>query len=326
MATDSGDQVLAMQSGSDNTWLAVWMVTYNHEEFIAQAIESVLNQVTTFPVKLFIGEDFSTDNTRSICRDYQSKYPEKIVLLLHDRNIGAVKNAAAVYREVFGSNAPYVAMLEGDDLWTNPKKLQTQVDFMKTHKSVFLCGHLVDVLDHDSKRKSDVFRSGQFGIRDIIAAGRCCHTASIMLRNLNDCELRTLFFSLFLDKQFFSGDVVLQLAAAHFGDLYVLPETMAIYRIHRAGMTANKSFVVSQQVVKVKILKRFNEVTREKHREEVVSEQIKILEGIIRKDILLVNKVAALRLAYDISILNGFFLTALTPFYILKAALFSLMK
>src|SRR5664279_2965814 len=97
--------------------VAVFMVTYNHEKYIAQSIESVLMQKTTFPFKLFIGEDCSTDNTRSICLEYFKQEPEKIELYLNEKNIGAIKNSHQIYKACYYSNAKYVAMLEGDDCW-----------------------------------------------------------------------------------------------------------------------------------------------------------------------------------------------------------------
>ena len=75
----------------EKPFLAVWMITYNHQDYIAQALESVMMQKTDFNVHLFIGEDFSSDNTRVICQSLKQKYPNKITLILNEKNLGPKK-------------------------------------------------------------------------------------------------------------------------------------------------------------------------------------------------------------------------------------------
>jgi len=106
------------------------MITYNHENYIRDAIEGVLMQKTSFPIELVIGEDCSTDNTRAICIEYQQKYPEIIRLLLPEKNLGANKNFINTLAACKGK---YIALCEGDDYWTDPYKLQKQVDFLENN-------------------------------------------------------------------------------------------------------------------------------------------------------------------------------------------------
>ena len=96
--------------------VSVAMITYNHERFIAQAIESVLMQQTDFAVELVIGEDCSTDKTRAIVCAYGERYPERIRLLLPERNQGMIPNFVATMNACQGQ---YIALLEGDDYWTD---------------------------------------------------------------------------------------------------------------------------------------------------------------------------------------------------------------
>ncbi len=110
--------------------VSVCMITYNHEKFISKAIEGVLMQKTSFPIKLIIGEDFSTDNTRRICIEYNEKYPEKIELLLPEKNLGMTPNFINTLKACAGK---YIAICEGDDYWTDPLKLQKQVDFLEAN-------------------------------------------------------------------------------------------------------------------------------------------------------------------------------------------------
>jgi glycosyltransferase involved in cell wall biosynthesis len=104
------------------------MITYNHGVYIREAIKGVLMQQTSFLVELIIGEDCSKDGTRKICQEYAYKYPNKIKLLLHKENIGSIANFIATVK---ACNNKYIALCDGDDYWTDPYKLQKQVDFLE---------------------------------------------------------------------------------------------------------------------------------------------------------------------------------------------------
>jgi glycosyltransferase involved in cell wall biosynthesis len=94
--------------------VSVVMMTRNHEKFISQAIESVISQKCSFEIELLIGEDFSTDDTRAACEDYQKKYPHLIRLIVAHQNVGILPN---FLRLVSRSRGKYIALLEGDDFW-----------------------------------------------------------------------------------------------------------------------------------------------------------------------------------------------------------------
>ena len=130
-----------MNENNSDLIIAIWMVAYNHAEFINEAIESVVNQKTKYKFKLFIGEDNSTDNTKEICLKFKHLYPDKIELLINDKNLGAVLNGRQIYLKCLESGARYIAMLEGDDYWTDPFKLEKQVDFLDSHPNVSVCFH-----------------------------------------------------------------------------------------------------------------------------------------------------------------------------------------
>jgi glycosyltransferase involved in cell wall biosynthesis len=117
--------------------VSVAVATYNHEAFIAQAVESVLMQRTNFAYELIIGEDCSTDETRRIVMRYQQQHPDKIRLLLQPRNTRGLGNFEDVYEACRGD---YVAELEGDDYWLDPQKLQLQVDMLDANPAAFICG------------------------------------------------------------------------------------------------------------------------------------------------------------------------------------------
>ena len=109
--------------------VSVCMTTYNHEHYIAEAIESVITQRVNFALEIVIGEDCSTDNTLTICRDYQARYPEIIRIVTSENNIGMHANYR---RTIEACSGKYIAMLDGDDYFTDPDKLQMQVDALQS--------------------------------------------------------------------------------------------------------------------------------------------------------------------------------------------------
>ncbi|MBE0654534.1 MAG: glycosyltransferase, partial [Bacteroidales bacterium] len=108
---------------------SVWLITYNHERFIAEAIESALAQITDFDFEIVIGDDCSTDGTTAIVEKYRNNFPKRIKAVYQDKNVGALRNA---YEFTLSQcKGKYIAPLEGDDYWIDPHRLQKQVDFLE---------------------------------------------------------------------------------------------------------------------------------------------------------------------------------------------------
>lgn len=118
--------------------LSIVTITYNHEPYIAKTIEGVLMQQVNFPIEYIIAEDCSTDDTRKICEEYVAKYPDLINLLPSEHNLGAKENE---YRAMKIAKGKYIAFCEGDDYWTDPLKLQKQVDFLESHPDYSVTFH-----------------------------------------------------------------------------------------------------------------------------------------------------------------------------------------
>ena len=112
--------------------IAVCIATYNHEAFIAEAIESVLSQQCDEAMCIYIGDDASTDGTSSVCRRYAGQ-DKRIVYIRRETNMGLVRNTIDLYRRIIADGADYIAMLDGDDFWCHEGKLQMQVDYLRAH-------------------------------------------------------------------------------------------------------------------------------------------------------------------------------------------------
>lgn len=210
--------------------LSVCMITYKHESFIAQAIEGVLMQKTDFPVELIIGEDCGPDNTRDICRSYADKYPDIIKLNFLDYNVGAQNNFVNTISLCTGK---YIAICEGDDYWTDPYKLQKQVDFMEEHPEYSLCAHNAEVLWYDKEfRTRPAFNKFEFNTSDLITEDWTFMTATILLKR--NCLLLPKWFSTVNN-----GDYGLQLLLSLKGKIGYIPDTMSVYRRHYGGVSAN---------------------------------------------------------------------------------------
>src|SRR5437762_6912866 len=124
--------------------VSVAMITYNHEKFIGNAIESVLTQEIEVGVELVIGEDCSVDSTRSIVETYAMRFPGVVRLVTSDENVGTMKNFV---RTIEACRGDYIAFLEGDDYWTSKDKLRLQTAFLDEHPDCALCHHRVSYLD-----------------------------------------------------------------------------------------------------------------------------------------------------------------------------------
>lgn len=117
--------------------IAVCIATYNQEAYISQAIESVQAQVCDIPIRIYIGDDASTDDTQSVCMRYAAQ-DERIVYVRREKNMGLVDNTINLYRQIMADQCTYIAMLDGDDYWTDSHKLQIQIDYLQRHPEVGL--------------------------------------------------------------------------------------------------------------------------------------------------------------------------------------------
>ncbi len=118
--------------------VSIVCITYNHEPYLRQALDSFLMQKTTFAYEIVLAEDCSTDGTRKICEEYTAKYPDIIHYIYRDHNVGYNENE---YEAMCAAKGKYIAYCEGDDYWTISDKLQKQVDFLESHSDYSVCWH-----------------------------------------------------------------------------------------------------------------------------------------------------------------------------------------
>lgn len=236
--------------------LSVAMITYNHKRFIAQAIESVLAQKVNFEYEIVIGEDCSTDGTRATVLDFQRRHPERIVLLLRDRNLGGPKNFIGTLAACRGE---YLAILEGDDYWTCTTKLQRQVDFLEAHTDWAICCTRAEVRNEGGV-SSDVCRAQTgivfprppdrapangpdvSGLLPVIPRAAGTYTLDDLLTEnlIPTCTVVYRWGGLPDLPRWYSrsslGDLALHAIVAGQKKIELLDECMAVYRVHDGGM------------------------------------------------------------------------------------------
>lgn len=214
----------------DDIKVSVCMTTYNHERYIAQAVESVLAQRISFPIEIVIGEDGSSDRTQEILRAIAEQHPDTIRLHLNERNIGGKANFMATKARCRGQ---YVAMLEGDDYWTCADKLQRQVDTLDAHPEWAICFHPCACLYEDGLQGIPTYPIGwakQVATIEDLFSSNFLPTSSVLFRNR--------LFPGFPDwfRELLIGDWPLHILNAVHGDIGFLPDIMSAYRVHRAGV------------------------------------------------------------------------------------------
>lgn len=209
--------------------VSVCLITYNHEDFIAAALDGVLMQETDFEVEILVGEDCSPDRTRDIVISYQQRYPERIRPLLREQNMGSSRNFVDTLQACKGE---YVALLDGDDYWTDPMKLQKQVAYLDAHPDFSLCGHR-----YRHVKKEGIQLRQQPRIQTSCSMDGFLgedwfwlRHSTILIRQSRIPELPNWFHDVK------NGDWALQMLCAQHGPMGFLNDVMADYRVHEGGV------------------------------------------------------------------------------------------
>lgn len=237
--------------------LSVVFITYNHEKYVEKALRSVLEQKTDFDFEVVVGEDYSTDSTRSIIEKVASEYPGKCRLLFREKNLG--RPTLNVYQTTMECKGEYIAYLEGDDYWSDENKLQKQVDYLDSHPEYIACTHsclLIDekgdpISDPDTLKIGDLYNwSGIFTFEDYKHSGKWPgHYASVVSRNIyleNKHDYTILYRA-----HDFVDDALILLFLLIQGDIYRMDETMSAWRyVKKSGGTNWNSLAAARNLVR----------------------------------------------------------------------------
>ena len=249
-----------------NPLVSICCITYNHENYIKQAIEGFLMQKTNFGYEIVIGEDYSIDGTRKIVFNFIKKYPNLIKVIISNKNIGMQKN---LIRTIQSCSGKYIALCEGDDYWTDLYKLQKQVDFLEANPEYSISFHATEYLNMDTGIKTihkykckNNFRS--FTIKDaILKGGEFMTTNSIVFRAEFIKNLPEWYY------EAPTGDFALSLIISSHGKIAYFDDIMSVYRkcVKGSWTHRNRGFQKHKLLIEKtsKMLNNFNKWTNKKY-------------------------------------------------------------
>jgi glycosyltransferase involved in cell wall biosynthesis len=220
--------------------VSICVQTYNQKDYIKECLDGILMQKTTFPFEIILGEDESNDGTRDVCIEYAKKHPESINLYLRSRKDVININGNPTGRYNFMENlktakGKYIAICEGDDYWTDPLKLQKQVDFLESHSDYVLCFHPCKVLKEKGSSYKLVNQNFkgidyEYTVKNLLSFWNI-PTASLMLKRDAAFEFPEWLTDVA------SADIALVMLYFQKGKFKLLKDYMSVYRITSKGVS-----------------------------------------------------------------------------------------
>lgn len=223
----------------------VFITTFNLEDYIGPALDSVLEQITEFDYKVIVADDCSTDGTVAVLSRYKEKYGEKLEVVLAERNMGSLRNSNRVFD---GLECEYFSFLDGDDYWVGADRLQKQVDFLDSHPEYMMCGGNTQYLRDGEigELLIDPSKTNESYSFDDYVSGKMpfIHTSSILVRNtifvnglpkcyrdaedtFENCALR--------------GEDFRRILHLEKGPIFISKDILSVYRIHQKGLWQSSS-------------------------------------------------------------------------------------
>ena len=229
-----------MNNSTNKPLVSICCITYNHHLYIRQCLNGFLMQKTNFAFDVIINDDCSTDGTTEILREYASKNPDIIKPIFQDENQYAKGVRGMFQHFVFPkAQGKYIAICEGDDYWTDPLKLQKQVDYLETHPNFSMCFHRVECLAEKGREKQDLF--GYLTTKDYAAQDSndflkkwLVPTCSIVMRG-------ELLHKIPHNPLFTYGDSVLVATCLSNGLIHCIGEDMGVYRLTPGGWNGSQT-------------------------------------------------------------------------------------
>ena len=212
--------------------LSIIVAVYNHEKYIEQTINSILEQKIACTYEVLIGEDCSSDNSRLVLKEIEKKCPANFHFIYREKNLGSEKNFVDLYSRMRGE---YFIVIEGDDYWIDSAKIQQQIDFLETHREYIACAHNVLVVNE----KSDIIpidypecKKNEYTIWDYSQFVLPGQTASIMSRNY---FLDQSIDKSILEVPYYAGDRRRAFFLLANGKIYCFQQKWSAYRYVTSG-------------------------------------------------------------------------------------------
>lgn len=257
----------------NKTMVSVNCITYNHEKYIAEALNSFIMQKTSFNYEILIHDDASTDRTAEIIRDYEQKYPDLIKPIYQKENL-YTKDVDIDDLNTERATGKYIAVCEGDDYWLDPLKLQKQVDYMEAHPECTLCVHaayIVNVVGRKIKPVRPSVGNKIFTIEEVIEGGGGLFATNTMMYPRYLDPNKPDFY-----KKAPVTDYPLVIYLALNGQVYYIDEYMAAYRKGVSGSWTNTEQSSLEKIIKhvdntEKMLAHLNQYTNYQYDEAITN-------------------------------------------------------
>lgn len=217
------------------TILTILIITYNHEDFITQAIEGALHQKTKYKYVIKIFDDCSSDKTAKIAKTYADKFPQKVQLFVNKKNLGNFLNCAISLEVVEGK---YFTILDGDDFFLGETKIEEQISLLEQDPNLSGCGHRNYVLKNGAEMSESAFVranpvKASYTFSDVLQGQFYCHTSSMIYSTKHFAEFKKIKFGKYREHL---GDFFALVFFSQFSNLVFIDKHLSVYRITGRGI------------------------------------------------------------------------------------------
>lgn len=231
--------------------VSVIVLTYNQSEYIAKCLDSILSQKTTFEFEVLIGDDCSSDGTSIVVKEYARMFPDVIKAFIREKNMGATRNVYDLFNRAQGK---YIASCEGDDYWTDPRKLEIQVGFLESHLEYMGCTHACCIVDekgqpYPCQKLPWVCEKERFTLSDFKGIYLPGQPATLVHRNFF-LDTRHDYSIIYKANPMIADRTIILILAAQ-GPIYRMKRTMSCYRrefVPRESNITHQMFTSNKKV------------------------------------------------------------------------------
>lgn len=218
--------------------VSVIVTTFNHEKYIQECIDSILSQKCSFIYEILVHDDASSDRTPEILKEYSNLHPEIIKVYCATENQSELGRDPWVDILFPKAKGKYLAICDGDDHWTDPYKLQHQVDILSDDSSLAGCAGNIDIVDSEGTfvESRKILHDGRYTLKKMLQEGICYPTSTVVLRNSNMADITRLAHIM---KNRYLADWTLWIATHIHGDFQCTQEVLAAYRMNPTSITHN---------------------------------------------------------------------------------------
>lgn len=222
--------------------LSIVIITFNQQNYISQALDSILSQETNYAYEIIVGDDASTDSTPNILRKYSIIYGDRIKLYLREKNMGG-KGANNLYDLLLKCRGKYVIILEGDDFWIDNKKIQKQIDFLENNPSFIGVAHKCVVVNENSELNGEKYPECHDQVYTFRHLG-----SNIMPGQLTTLVYRNIYLTdnnnyTILNESLMPADRLIYFVLLSYGKIYCMDDKMSAYRHITEGGSSYSAYV-----------------------------------------------------------------------------------